>query len=136
MEFGGCAWYCELPAPLFAVVSSVMVPTAIAFLPEVLINHVERNTSEAAAGVGLGDGAGLGVGVGDPIGVGVGVGPGVLLETEPHPASNNKSPENKTNTYVRKGPPKMSRFLEGERMQIRRAPAETGLPLAPSRSER
>jgi hypothetical protein len=79
-----------------------MVPTAIAFLPEVLINHVERNTSEAAAGVGLGDGTGVGegTGLGDGIGDGVGVGR-VLLETEPQPARNSKSPVKRIKATVR-----------------------------------
>ena len=42
-------------------------------------------------GAGLGDGTGLGEGMGVGIGVGVGLGC-ILLETEPHPARNSKSP--------------------------------------------
>jgi hypothetical protein len=77
----------------------------------VLINHVDRYASEAAAGVGLGDGAGVGdgTGLGDGPGIGMGVGVGVgciLLETEPQPAMKKKiSALIKTKMAVRKAPP-------------------------------
>jgi hypothetical protein len=86
-----------LPAPLLAALSRVMVPWGAEFLPTVK-NQVARNESEAVAGVGLGEGDGFGEGVG--IGVGVGVGC-MLLETEPQPARNKKSPVNKTRMTVR-----------------------------------
>jgi hypothetical protein len=89
------AW--KLPAPLLAAVSRVMVPTGAEFLPTVK-NHVARNASEAAAGVGLGDGTGVGDGDGDGVGVGVGC---ILLETEPHPARNSKSPVKRRKVAVR-----------------------------------
>src|SRR6185503_2867087 len=89
----------KLPAPLLAAVSRVMVPTGAEFLPTVK-NQVERNASEAAVGVGLGDGTGVGEGEGDGIGVGVGVGC-ILLETEPHPARNSKSPVKRRRVAVR-----------------------------------
>ncbi len=107
MEFASRPCNCELPAPLFVVVSSVIVPSGGgAFLPGLMKNHVARNTSDAAAGVGLGDGTGLGtgVGVGDGIGVGLGVGvgvPGVLLETEPQPVRKMNNPESKTRMALR-----------------------------------
>jgi len=67
------------------------VPRGPGSLP-MLLSQLARNAS-GAAGVGLGDGTGLGegAGLGDGIGVGVGVGC-ILLETEPHPARNSKSP--------------------------------------------
>jgi hypothetical protein len=70
----------------------VIVPSGAGFLPTVK-NQVERNASEAAVVVGLGDGTGVGegMGLGDGIGVEVGLGC-ILLETEPHPARNSKSP--------------------------------------------
>jgi hypothetical protein len=67
-------------------------------------NQVERNASEVAAGVGLGDGSGVGegTGLGDGMGVGVGVGVGcILLETEPHPARNSKTPVKSIEGIVR-----------------------------------
>jgi hypothetical protein len=72
-----------------------MVPRGPASLPT-LFSQLARNVS-AEAGVGLGDGAGLGdgTGLGEGMGVGIGVGVGlgcILLETEPHPARNSKSP--------------------------------------------
>lgn len=91
------------PAPLLAVVSTVIVPSGCGFLPTVK-NHVDRNASDGA-GVGLGEGTGLGVGVavGDGAGVGVGVGvPGVLLETEPQPTRRINNPESKTRMALRK----------------------------------
>jgi hypothetical protein len=96
------------PAPLLAVVSTVIVPWGCGFLPTVK-NHVDRNASDGAA-VGLGDGAGLGdgVAVGDGAGVGMGVGVGVgriLLETEPQPATKKSSVLIKARMAVRKGPP-------------------------------
>ena len=106
MEFAGRCCTCELPAPLFAVVSSVIVPAGGGtFLPGLLINHVDRNTSDAT-GVGLGDGAGVGlgdgVGLGEGDGIGVGVGLGcILLETEPQPARNSKSPVKSIEGIVR-----------------------------------
>jgi hypothetical protein len=87
---------CVLPAPLFAAVSTVMVPTGPGFLLIPLI-QLARNAS-GVAGVGLGDGFGLGDGEG--IGVGVGVGR-ILLETEPQPASSSKSPVNKIKVTAR-----------------------------------
>jgi hypothetical protein len=81
----------------------VIVPSGAGFLPTVK-NQVERNASEAAAGVGLGDGTGVGegTGLGDGIGIGVGVGVGcILLETEPHPANNSKSPVKRIEKTVR-----------------------------------
>lgn len=92
---------CTLPAPLLAVVSMVTLPWGAGFLPTVK-NHVERNASEAAAGVGLGDGTGVGdgTGLGDGMGVGVGVGP-ILLETEPQPTINSKSPVKRMKRNVR-----------------------------------
>jgi len=94
VELFEARWAWKLPAPLLAAVSTVIMPTGAEFLPTVK-NQVERNASEAAAGVGLGDGTGVGegTGLGDGIGVGVGVGC-ILLETEPQPARNNKSPVN------------------------------------------
>jgi hypothetical protein len=96
---GALTW--KLPAPLLAAVSTVMVPTGAGFLPTVK-NHVARNASEAAVGVGLGDGTGVGegTGLGDGVGVGVGVGC-ILLETEPHPARNTKSPVKRIKATVR-----------------------------------
>ena len=91
-----------LPAPLLAAVSTVMVPRGPGSLP-MLLSQLARNAS-GAAGVGLGDGAGLGegTGLGDGIGVGVGVGVGpILLETEPHPARNSKSPVKRMKRNVR-----------------------------------
>jgi hypothetical protein len=84
-----------------AAVSTVIVPSGAGFLPTVK-NQVERNASEAAVGVGLGDGTGVGegTGLGDAIGVGVGVGC-ILLETEPHPARNSKSPVKRMKRNVR-----------------------------------
>ncbi len=80
-----------------------MAPWGAEFLPTVK-NQVARNESEAVAGVGLGEGEGIGegegAGLGDGIGVGVGVGC-MLLETEPQPARNKKSPVNKTRMTVR-----------------------------------
>jgi hypothetical protein len=73
-----------------------MVPTGPEFLPTTL-SQLARNPS-GEAGVGLGDGTGLGDGIG--IGVGVGVGP-MLLETEPHPARNSKSPVKRIKRTVR-----------------------------------
>lgn len=89
------------PAPLLAVVSTVIVPSGCGFLPTVK-NHVDRNASDGA-GVGLGEGTGLGVGVavGDGAGVGVGVGR-ILLETEPQPARKINNPESKTRMALRK----------------------------------
>lgn len=109
MEFASRPCNCELPTPLFVVVSSVIVPAGGgAFLPGLMKNHAARNTSETAAGVGLGDGAGLGdgpglgVGFGEGVGIGVGIGPGVLLDTEPQPASNSKNPVKRIKATVRK----------------------------------
>jgi hypothetical protein len=62
-----------------------MVPRGPALLPT-LFSQLARNVS-GEAGVGLGDGTGLGEGMG--VGVGLGC---ILLETEPHPARNSKSP--------------------------------------------
>lgn len=109
MEFASRPCNCELPMPLFVVVSSVIVPAGGgAFLPGVMKNHVARNTSDAA-GVGVGEGTGLGagVGVGDGAGVGLGIGvgvgvPGVLLETEPQPARKMNNPESKIRMTLRK----------------------------------
>jgi hypothetical protein len=83
----------------------VIVPSGAGLLPTVK-NQVERNASEAATGVGLGDGtgAGEGTGLGDGMGVGIGVGVGVgciLLETEPQPARNSKSPVTRIKATVR-----------------------------------
>ena len=92
-----------MPAPLLATVSTVIVPSGAGFLPTVK-NQVERNASEATVGVGLGDGTGVGegTGLGDGMGVGVGVGVGcILLETEPHPARNSKSPVKRMKRNVR-----------------------------------
>ena len=77
-----------------------MVPTGPAPLP-MLLSQLARNES-AEAGVGLGEGTGLGegMGLGDGIGVGVGVGC-ILLETEPHPARNSKSPVKSIEVIVR-----------------------------------
>jgi hypothetical protein len=61
------------------------------------LSQLARNAS-GEAGVGLGDGAGLGEGMG--VGVGVGVGR-ILLETEPHPARNSKSPVKRIKATVR-----------------------------------
>jgi hypothetical protein len=85
-----------------AVVSTVIVPSGAGFLPTVK-NQVERNASEAAVVVGLGDGTGVGegTGLGDGIGVEVGLGC-ILLETEPHPARNSKSPVKRIKATVRK----------------------------------
>jgi hypothetical protein len=80
----------------------VIVPSGAGFLPTVK-NQVERNASEAAVVVGLGDGTGVGegMGLGDGIGVEVGLGC-ILLETEPHPARNSKSPVKRIKATVRK----------------------------------
>src|SRR3954468_24130743 len=132
MEFAGRCCTCELPAPLFAVVSSVIVPAGGGtFLPGLLINHVDRNTSDATgaglgagAGVGLGDGDGRGegegIGVGDGLGEGdgsgVGVGLGCILwETEPQPARNSNNPVKRIKVTVRKKPSWNLAFIqEGE----------------------
>jgi hypothetical protein len=114
-----------------AVVSTVIVPTGAGFLPTVK-NQVERNASETAVGVGLGDGAGVGegTGLGDGIGVGVGVGLGcILLETEPHPARNSKSPVKRIKAIVRT---KISlefrlSFKKGNYLICRRTAAGCGL---------
>ena len=105
VEFAGRLCNCELPEPLFAVVSRVIVPmTGGKFLPGESKNHVDRNASDGA-GVGLGEGAGLGDGVGFGVGMGVGVGVGrILLETEPQPAASRSSPLIKNRMAVRKRP--------------------------------
>lgn len=78
-----------------------MVPWGAGFLPTVK-NQVERNASEAVAGAGLGEGAGVGEGTGLGEGIGVGVGVGcILLETDPHPARNSKSPVKRIKGIVR-----------------------------------
>lgn len=101
---------CTFPAPLLAVVSTLIVPCGAIFLPT-LKNQVDRNASDCAAGVGVGDGEGDALGVGEGLGVvpgegeviGVGLGAGcILLPLDPHPASmNNKDPEKKTRIAVR-----------------------------------
>jgi hypothetical protein len=114
----------KLPAPLLAAVSTVIVPTGAEFLPTVK-NQVERNASEAAVGVGLGDGTGVGEGEGDGDGIGVGVGVGcILLETEPHPARNSKSPVKRMKEKVRTKTSLDVRLIqEGELLIYRRAAA-------------
>ena len=105
----------RLPAPLLALVSTVIVPAGLGFLPTVK-NKVARNESDGEPGVGLGDGEGLGDGVGVGLGEGVGFGaPGdgegvaagvgfgcILLLPDPHPARNTKRPESNTKVAVRK----------------------------------
>ncbi|HEY7402450.1 MAG TPA: hypothetical protein VIB39_02935 [Candidatus Angelobacter sp.] len=98
----------KLPAPLLAVVSTVMGPIGDGLRPSIR-NMMERNESAVADGVGVGVGLGFGVGlglgfgVGLGTGVGVGVGPGVLLETVPQPEKMKmKIPENKTRITLRK----------------------------------
>jgi len=120
------AW--NVPAPLFAAVSTVMVPTGAGFLPTVK-NHVARNESEAAVGVGLGDGTGdgEGTGLGDGIGVGVGVGC-ILLETEPQPARNRISPAKRIKRTVRtKISLEFQASFKGNCLICRRAAAGTKL---------
>ena len=118
------------PAPLLAVVSTVIVPWGCGFLPTVK-NHVDRNASDGA-GVGLGDGAGLGdgVAVGDGMGVGVGVGC-ILLETEPQPATKRSNVLIKVRMAVRKGPPilaivdiRKGTYEVGEQPKMRGCPWE------------
>lgn len=97
---------CRLPAPLLALVSTVMGPIGDGLRPSCR-NMVDRNASAVAAGVGLGFGVGLGLGLGvglaTGVGVGVGVDPGVLLETLPQPPRKKMNiPKNKTRITLRK----------------------------------
>ena len=88
----------RFPAPVLAVVSTVIVPTAAAVLPSCR-NTVVRNES-GVDGVGVGEGDGVGLGVGVTTGVGVGVGE-PELETEPQPTSQNESIRNNSEVILR-----------------------------------
>lgn len=89
----------KFPAPVLAVVSTVIVPTAAAVLPSCR-NTVLRNESAVADGVGVGEGDGVGLGVGDAVGVGVGVDE-LELETEPQPTSQNAEMSNNKAVILR-----------------------------------
>lgn len=98
---------CTLPAPLFAVVSSVIVPTVVETRP-CSRNTVLRYESDAADWVGVGDG------VGEATGVGVGVGDGEF-ETDPQPMDKVKNVRSKNEAAVRNIWGLLDLCSEGER---------------------